>query len=301
MAHRTPVMRSRTLDEIAGAEIVLKAENLQRIGAFKFRGAYNRLSSMPAERIAAGVCAVSSGNHAQAVSLSARLLGVPAAIIMPADSPASKMAATRGYGAEVIEYDRYGGQDRDELLREHSRRTGMEAIHPYDDPLIMAGQGTAALELLDQAPGLEVLVAPLGGGGLLSGTATVGANAGLAVYGIEPEASNDWEVSLAAGERTRIAFPRTIADGQQLDIPGELTWPVVRERVAGVVTVSDEEIVQAMRFLFERMKLVAEPSGATAVAAILARKLDLGGRRAGLIVSGGNVDAERFAELTART
>jgi threonine dehydratase len=270
------------------------------VGAFKFRGAYNKLSSLSPERLAAGVCAVSSGNHAQAVALSARLLGAPATIIMPADSPPSKMAATRGYGAEVIEYDRYGGQDRDQLLLELAAERGMERVHPYDDPFVMAGQGTAALELLEQAGSLDTIVSPLGGGGLLSGTATAAEAAGVRVIGVEPQASDDFQRSLAAGERIRIDFPRTIADGQQLDIPGELTFPVIRERVSEVVTVSDEEIVAAMRFLFERMKLVVEPSGATGVAALLAGRVT-GAQRVGVIVSGGNVDADRFAALTARS
>ena len=301
VVHRTPVFRSRTLDERVGAGVVLKGENMQRVGAFKFRGAYNKLCTLAPEQLKAGVCAVSSGNHAQAVALSARLLGAPAHIIMPADAPPSKMEATRGYGAKVIEYDRYGGQDRDQLLIDYAAEHGMAPIHPYDDPMIMAGQGTAALELLHKIPDLDTLVAPLGGGGLLSGTATVGADAGLRVIGVEPTASDDFQRSLAAGERVRIDFPRTIADGQQLDIPGELTFPVIQARVAEVVTVSDEEIVDAMRFLFERMKLVVEPSGACGVAALLAGRIGPPAQRIGVIVSGGNVSAERFAELTARS
>lgn len=299
VAHRTPIVRSRTLDELVGARVALKAENLQRVGAFKFRGAFNKISTLAPERRGAGVCAVSSGNHAQAVALAARLNGARATIIMPEDAPHSKMAATKGYGAEVVQYDRYGGQNRDELLRELAARTGMELVHPYDDPLIMAGQGTAALELLEDVPDLDTVVAPLGGGGLLSGTATAAAAVDVRTVGVEPEASDDFRRSLAAGERVRIEFPRTIADGQQLDIPGEVTWPVVRERVSEVVTVSDDEIVAAMRLLFERLKLVVEPSGATGVAALLAGRVQ--GERIGVILSGGNVDAARFAQLTARS
>ena len=296
VAHRTPVVTSRTLDVRAAASVFMKAENLQRIGAFKFRGAYNAIASAPEERRARGVAAVSSGNHAQAVALAARLLGVRATILMPEDAPASKRAATEGYGAEVIPFDRYG-VDRDDLLEEFVAERGLLGVHPYDDPAVMAGQGTVALELLEQAPDLDLLLVPVGGGGLISGCATV-ADAlapDLRVIGVEPEAGDDFRRSLAAGERVRVPVPRTIADGQQLPIPGELTFPVVQARADSVVTVSDEEIVRAMRWAFERPKLVLEPSGASALAALLAGHA--AGARIGVILSGGNVDAARFASL----
>ena len=299
VAHRTPVITARSLDEATGAaRVLLKAENLQRAGAFKFRGAYNAVASLsPAER-ARGVATVSSGNHAQAVALSAALNGLHAAILMPKDAPPSKRAATEAYGAEVVLFDRYG-QDRETLLAELVAERGLVPIHPSDDPRVMAGQGTAALELLEDAGPLDVMLVCLGGGGLLSGCAT--ALAGLSpdtrVFGVEPEAGDDFVRSLRAGERVRIDVPRTIADGQQLPIPGELTFPVIQRHVEDVVTVSDDEIVAAMRVLFERAKTVAEPSGASALAALLAGRIDVAGARVGVTISGGNVTAERFAEL----
>ncbi|HEU4657986.1 MAG TPA: pyridoxal-phosphate dependent enzyme [Capillimicrobium sp.] len=300
VAHRTPVVRSRTLDARVGAEVVLKAESLQRVGAFKFRGAYNALASMPEAERARGVVCASSGNHAQAVALAARLHGVPCVAIMPHDAPASKVAATAGYGAELVRYDRYE-QDRDELLLAEVAARGMARVHAYDDERVMAGQGTVALELLDEAPDVDLLVVPVGGGGLVSGCSTVvRALRGDAarVVGVEPEAGDDVRRSLAAGERVSVPVPRTIADGQQTSAPGELTFPVIRERVDAVEVVSDDEIVAAMRFLFERCKLVAEPSGACALAALLAGRVALdGARRVGVVVSGGNVDAARFASL----
>jgi threonine dehydratase len=294
VAHRTPAVTSRTLDELVGARVWLKAENLQRAGAFKFRGAYNAIASAPEVSRARGVATVSSGNHAQAVALAARLLGTRATILMPEDAPASKRAATEGYGAEVIPFDRYTA-DRDALLAELVGERELLAVHPYDDPAVMAGQGTAALELLEQSGGLDVLLVPVGGGGLISGCATVMEGRTI---GVEPETGDDFKRSLAAGERVAVPVPRTIADGQQIPIPGELTFPVVRERVEAVVTVSDAEIVAAMRWAFERLKLVLEPSGATALAALLhGRAGDVRGTRAGVILSGGNVDTGRFREL----
>jgi threonine dehydratase len=297
VAHRTPAVTSRTLDERTGARVWLKPENLQRVGAFKFRGAYNAIASAPDAR--RGVATVSSGNHAQAVALAARLLGTRATILMPADAPAAKRAATEGYGAEVIGFDRYA-EDREELLRRLVDDRGLLAVHPYDDPAVMAGQGTAALELLEQSGGLDLLLVPVGGGGLLAGCAT--AMAALApqarTIGVEPQAGDDFQRSLAAGERVRIPVPRTIADGQQLPTPGELTFPVVRERATGVVTVGDDEIVAAMRWAFERLKLVLEPSGASALAALLhGRAGDVAGARVGVVLSGGNIDAARFTSL----
>jgi len=299
IAHRTPVLTSRHLDELTGAQVFLKAENLQRVGAFKFRGACNAVACLDADERARGVATVSSGNHAQALALAARLEGVRATILMPADSPPGKLAATRGHGAEVIEFDRYAS-DREALLAELVRERGLIPIHPYDDERVMAGQGTVAVELLEQAGPLDVLLVCVGGGGLIAGCAT--AAAGLSpdtrVIGVEPEAGDDTRRSLQAGERVRIDVPRTIADGQQLPMPGELTFPIVQALVEDVVTVSDAEIVTAMRFLFERAKTVAEPSGASAFAALLAGKVDGAGARVGVTISGGNVTTERFAELT---
>jgi len=299
VAHRTPVLTSRSLDEAAGAErVLLKAENLQRVGAFKFRGAFNAVACLtPAER-ARGVATVSSGNHAQALSLAARLHETHAVILMPEDAPAGKVAATQGYGAEVIRFDRYS-EDREALLAELVSERGLVPIHPYDDERVMAGQGTVALELIQDAGPLDLLLVCVGGGGLISGCAT--AAAGLSpdtrVIGVEPEVGDDFQRSLAAGERVRIPVLPTIADGQQLPTPGELTFPVVHRLVSEIVTVSDDEILVAMRFLFERMKTVAEPSGASALAALLAGKVDASGARVGVTISGGNVTAARFAEL----
>jgi threonine dehydratase len=299
VAHRTPVLTGRQLDEATGAaRVLLKAENLQRAGAFKFRGAYNAVASLsPAER-ARGVATVSSGNHAGALALGARLHEVPAVILMPDDAPAGKLAATAGYGAEIVSFDRYEA-DREELLAALVAERGLVPIHPYDDPRVMAGQGTAALELLEDAGPLDLLLVCLGGGGLLAGCATAvkALSPDTRVVGVEPEAGDDFVRSLAAGERVRIDVPRTIADGQQLPLPGELTFPVIQRLVDEVVTVSDAEIVDAMRLLFERTKTVTEPSGASAFAALLAGKVDAAGLRVGVTLSGGNVTAARFAEL----
>jgi threo-3-hydroxy-L-aspartate ammonia-lyase len=300
-AHRTPVLTSRALDAATGATVLLKAENLQRVGAFKFRGAYNAVASLSDDERARGVATVSSGNHAQALSLAARLHDTPAVILMPEDAPPGKLAATAGYGAEVIRFDRYT-QDREELLAALVAERGLVPIHPYDDERVMAGQGTVALELIEDAGPLDVLLVCVGGGGLIAGCATA-AKALLPdvrVVGVEPETGDDVRRSLEAGERVTIPVPRTIADGQQLPAPGELTFPVIRERVDAVAVASDAEIVNAMRFLFERMKTVAEPSGACAVAALLAGRVgDVTGLRVGVTITGGNVTAERFAALLA--
>jgi threonine dehydratase len=290
VANRTPVITSRSL----GPRVWLKAENLQRVGAFKFRGAYNAISSLGDEARARGVATVSSGNHAQAVALAARLCGVHATVLMPEDAPASKRAATESYGATVVPFDRYA-VERDELLHELVAEQRSIAVHPYDDERVMAGQGTAALELFADAPGIRTLVVPVGGGGLLSGCAVVAAQHGVRVVGVEPEAGDDFRQSLAAGERIAIPVPRTIADGQQTPAPGEKTFPVVQRLVSEIVTVTDEEIVVAMRFAFERLKLVLEPSGATGLAALLHDRVPRDG--AGVVLSGGNVDAARFISL----
>jgi threonine dehydratase len=301
VAHRTPVITGRSLDEAtAAARVLLKAENLQRVGAFKFRGAYNAVASLAPDERRRGVCTVSSGNHAQALALAARLHEVPAVILMPQDAPAGKRAATSGYGAEIVTFDRYA-EDREALLARLVEERGLVPVHPYDDDRVMAGQGTVALELLQDAGPLDLLLVCVGGGGLIAGCATAveGLSPDTRVIGVEPEAGDDTRRSLQAGERVRVPVPRTIADGQQLPMPGERTFPVVQRLVDDVVTVSDAEIVDAMRLLFERAKTVAEPSGASAFAALLAGRVDAGGLRVGVTISGGNVTAERFAELMA--
>ena len=298
VAHRTPVIRSRTLDELAGAEVFLKAENLQRVGAFKFRGAYNAISRLAPEQLAKGIAAYSSGNHAQAVALAARELGSSAVIVMPEDTPASKLAAVAGYGAEIITYDRYTG-DREEIGRRLAVERGLALIPPYEHPHVIAGQGTAALELLEQVGELDALVVPVGGGGLIAGSATAakGLHPGIRVIGVEPQAGDDTRQSLAAGHRVRIPVPRTIADGQAAAIPGELTFSINRRLVDEIVLVGDDEIRAALRFAVDRLKLVMEPSGATGVAALLAGRVAPVPPRIGVIVSGGNVGAARLAQL----
>jgi threonine dehydratase len=300
VAHRTPVLTSRTLDALVGARVLLKAETFQRGGAFKFRGAYNAVASLPDDVRARGVCAVSSGNHGQAVTLAAGLHGTHAVILMPDDAPALKRAATEGYGAEVVTFDRYG-DDREALVLELAADRGLALVHPFDDLRVMAGQGTVALELLQQAgaSGLDAVLVPVGGGGLISGCATVIAALapGTRVIGVEPQASDDVARSLAAGRRVRVDVGRTIADGQQTPTPGELTWPVIERLVDSVLTVSDTEIVDAMCLLFERLKLVVEPSGACALAALLAGRADVAGGRVGVVLSGGNIGAAAFASL----
>jgi threonine dehydratase len=299
VAHRTPVLTSHALDEATGARVFLKAENLQRVGAFKFRGAYNAVASLTDAERERGVATVSSGNHAQALALAARLHDIRAVILMPDDAPPGKLAATEGHGAEVIRFDRYG-QDREALLADLVAERGLVPIHPYDDERVMAGQGTVALELIEDAGPLDLLLVCVGGGGLIAGCATAAKALldGVRVVGVEPEAGDDVRRSLAAGERVRIPVPHTIADGQQLPEPGVLTFAVIRERVDDVALASDTEIVEAMRFLFERMKTVAEPSGACALAALLAgRAGDVRGLRVGVTITGGNVTAQRFAEL----
>jgi threonine dehydratase len=276
----------------------LKAESFQRGGAFKFRGAYNAVASLEPARRARGVCAVSSGNHAQAVTLAAGLCASRAVILMPRDAPALKRAATESYGAEVIGFDRYH-DDRERLMRELASERDLCIVHPYDDPDVIAGQGTVALELLEQADELDLLIVPVGGGGLISGCATVvkALSPQTRVVGVEPLASDDVARSLATGRRERVTVGRTIADGQQTSTPGELTWPVIQALVDEVVTVSDAQILEAMRFLFERCKLVVEPSGACALAALLAGAVPVAGERVGVVLSGGNVGADAFAAL----
>ena len=298
VARQTPVHTSRTLDALVGARVSLKAETFQRGGAFKFRGAYNAISSLTPDVLAQGVCTASSGNHAQAVAIAAVLCGTQATILMPADAPAVKRAATESHGAQVIEFDRYA-EDREQLLASLAASRRLTVVHPYDDPAVMAGQGTVALELLAQAGELDAMIVPVGGGGLISGCATVvkSVMAGCRMIGVEPLASDDVARSLASGRRERVTVGPTIADGQQTPSPGELTWPVIQALVDEVVTVSDAEIVAGMRFCFERLKLVVEPSGACALAALLAGRVDVDGLRVGVVLSGGNIGAEAFGAL----
>ena len=305
VAHRTPVVRSRTLDELARRTVFLKCENLQRAGAFKFRGAYHAASRLPVDVLSAGIVTYSSGNHAQAVALAARELGSRAVVVMPEDVPRSKADAVAGYGAEIVTYDRYAG-DRVAIGERLAEERGMALIPPYEHPDVIAGQGTAALELLEDAGDLEALVVPVGGGGLIAGCATIAAamRPGIRVVGVEPEAGDDTKRSLEAGERIRIPVPRTIADGQAAEIPGELTFSINRRLVRGIALVSDAEIVDAMSFAFDRLKLAVEPSGATGLAAVLTGRIDEvapGAERVGVVLSGGNVDTRRFAELTSQT
>ena len=298
VANRTPVLTSRTLDGVVGAAVHVKAECFQRGGAFKFRGAFNKVASLPDDVRARGVLAYSSGNHAQAVAIAARLLGTSATILMPEDAPPAKLDATRGYGAEIVSYDRWT-DSREEIGARIAAERGCALVKPYDDPLVMAGQGTAALELIEDVAGLELLVVPVGGGGLIAGCATVAKALlpAVRVVGVEPEAGDDTRRSLAAEERIRIEVPRTIADGLQTSEPGELTFEVNRRLVDEIVTVTDAEILDAMAFLFDRLKVVTEPSGAVGVAALLANRIDVESARVGVVVSGGNVGVARFAEL----
>ncbi len=300
VAHRTPVLTSRTLDAMTGATLLLKAENLQRAGAFKFRGAYNRISSLTAEELARGVCTWSSGNHAQAVALSAALTGTKATVLMPEDAPAAKRAATEQYGATVVTYDRYR-EDREVKARELADVRGLVPVPAFDDPMVMAGQGTAALELIEDAGPIDTLVVPMSGGGLMAGCATAARSLlpEIELIGVEPSAGNDTALSLAAGERIRIPVPHTIADGQQVEIPGALTFEVNRRAVDEVLLVDDAALVETMVLLFERLKTVVEPSGASALAAVLGNAERFAGRRVGVILSGGNVGAARFASLLA--
>ncbi len=301
-AHRTPVLRSATLEQRLGAQLFFKCENFQRMGAFKFRGAFHALSRLTPEQRRAGVVAYSSGNHAQAVALSAQILGLSATLIMPHDASPAKLAATRAYGATVVGYDRYN-EDAMALARELAAREGRTFIPPFDHADVLCGQGTAALELFEEVGELDVLLVCLGGGGLLSGCAL--ASRALSprcrVYGVEPEAGNDVQQSFRRGERVRIPTPRTIADGAQTPLVGELTFEIIRRHVDDILTVTDEQLVEAMRFYAERMKMVVEPTGCLTLAAACHAGLDLKGQRVGLVISGGNVDLPRFAQLLATT
>ena len=300
MAHRTPVLRSTSADESTGAQVFFKCENLQRTGAFKFRGAYNTLAQFTPEQRERGVLAFSAGNHAQAIALSARLLDMPAVIVMPEDAPASKMAATREYGAQVVTYNRYT-EDREAISRRLAQERGMTLVPPFDHPHVIAGQGTAAMELLEEVPGLDYLFVCVGGGGLLAGS-TLAAQAmepGCRLVGVEPEAGNDGQQSFKAGHIVQIPTPHTIADGAQTQALGQLTFPIIAEGVEDMVTATDEQLVQALRFFAERMKIVVEPTGALAFAGARNGSVDVRGKRVGVLISGGNVDLPRYARFLA--
>ncbi len=291
-------MTSHLIDREAGLAAHFKCENLQVGGSFKIRGAANFVASIPSDRLPAGVVAYSSGNHAQAVAIAARHAGIPAILVMPADAPRSKLEATRGYGARVVTYDRLR-EDRVAIGVRIAQETGASLIPPYDHPWTIAGQGTAALELLEQAPALDALVAPVGGGGLLSGCAIAAKslNPQIRIFGVEPADANDTYLSFRKGERVEIAPPATLADGLRATKPGEITFPILRALAENILLVSEEEIRAAVKFLLTRMKIVVEPSGAVPAAAVLYRKLPPGIRAAGVILSGGNIDFELLASL----
>lgn len=297
-AHKTPVMTSTTVNNEFGAEFFFKCENFQRMGAFKFRGALNALSQLSPEQKKAGVIAFSSGNHAQGIALAAQILNIPATILMPIDSPEVKVAATQGYGAKVIRFDRYT-QDREQLCRELAEQNGLTIIPPYDHVDIIAGQGTAAKELFEEVGELDALFVCLGGGGLLSGCALAARalSPNCKVYGVEPEAGNDAQQSFRSGKIVHIATPKTIADGAQTQHIGHYTFELIKQNVDDILTVTDAQLVDRMKFYAERMKIIVEPTGCLSFAAALNMKEQMRGQRVGIIISGGNVDIKRFAEL----
>ncbi|WP_447773915.1 threo-3-hydroxy-L-aspartate ammonia-lyase [Variovorax boronicumulans] len=301
-AHRTPVLQSTTANERWGAQFFFKCENFQRMGAFKFRGAFNALSKFDAAQRKGGVIAFSSGNHAQAIALSARLLSMPAVIVMPKDAPAAKVAATKGYGAEVVMYDRFT-EDREALTKRLAQERGMTMIPPYDHPDVLTGQGTAVKELIDETGPLDHLFVCLGGGGLLSGSALSARALAPAckVYGVEPEAGNDGQQSLRTGKIVHIETPKTIADGAQTQHLGEYTFGIIQRDVDDIFTVTDDQLVEAMRFFAERMKMVVEPTGCLAFAGAIAAAKAIEGQRVGIVISGGNVDLSRYAALLSGT
>jgi threonine dehydratase len=300
VAHRTPVLHSTQFDAECGATVFFKAENLQRGGAFKFRGAYNKIKAETERQKVSAVVAFSSGNHAQAVALVSRLLGIRATVVMPTDAPQSKIDATRGYGAEVVLYDR-ATQSRDDLAAEICREKGAVLVPPFDDELVMAGQATGAVELLEDVPDLDALVVCVSGGGLIAGWATAARHMrpDIAIYGAEPETADDTKRSLAAGKRVEVAENPTIADGLRVASPGKLTFPIVQAAVKDILLVSDAEMVETLTWLLERMKVLVEPSGAAAAAAVRYRKADFTGKRVGVVLSGGNVDLVRLAGYIA--
>ncbi|WP_010460396.1 threo-3-hydroxy-L-aspartate ammonia-lyase [Acidovorax radicis] len=299
-AHRTPVLASRTINAEWGAQVFFKCENLQRMGAFKFRGAFNALAQFDAAQRKAGVVAFSSGNHAQGIALAARELGIPATIVMPQDAPAAKVAATQGYGANVVFYDRYT-QDREQITRDLAERNGLTLIPPYDHADVLTGQGTAAKELFEEVGPLDAFFVCLGGGGLLSGSAlaTRALSPHTKLYGVEPAAGNDGQQSFRSGAIVHIDTPQTIADGAQTQHLGNITFPIIRRDVDDILTVTDEQLVDGMRFFAERMKLIVEPTGCLGFAAARAMRDELKGQRVGVLISGGNVDLARFSALVS--
>jgi threonine dehydratase len=296
VAHRTPVLTSGQFNEHSASEVFFKAENLQRVGAFKFRGAYNKLASLSDDERKRGALAYSSGNHAQAMALAGKLLGVQVVIVMPRDAPQIKVTATRAYGAEVIFYDRYS-ENREETGEKICRERGLALVPPFDDYAVMAGQGTAALELLEEVPELDMLLVPVSGSGLLAGCAVAAKHIRpqIRIFGVEPEAGNDTWASFRKGERVEIPVPKTIADGLQVTAPGKLTFPIIRELVEDILLVNDQELISTIRFILERMKVLVEPSGAAGAAAVFHRKLDFRGNRVGVLLSGGNLDLSKLA------
>jgi threonine dehydratase len=297
-ANRTPVLTSRRFNALVGAEVYFKCENMQRVGAFKFRGAYNALSRLSSGERAPGVVTHSSGNHAQGVALAAALLGISAVVVMPEDAPASKVAATRDYGAEIITYNRQT-QSREEMSAQLMAERGLVFIPPYDHPHVMAGQGTAALELLDDVPDLDILIGPIGGGGLLSGCATAakGINPKIRIFGVETQTSNDWWQSIRAGRRVKIAPPDTIADGMRTQQPGELTFPVIQTFVEEILLVSDDQVLDTLVYLLTRLKILVEPTGAVAPAALFHQILEAPGHKVGVLISGGNIDPSLLGQI----
>ncbi|MFZ6044731.1 threo-3-hydroxy-L-aspartate ammonia-lyase [Pseudomonas sp. CR3202] len=297
-AHQTPVLTSRTINEEIGAQLYFKCENLQRTGSFKFRGAFNSLAKFSEQQRKAGVVAFSSGNHAQGIALAAALLQMPATIVMPTDAPAAKVAATKGYGATVVFYDRYT-EDREAIGRSLAQERGMTLIPSYDHPDVLAGQGTAAKELFEAAGKLDALFVGLGGGGMLSGTtlSTRALAPDCLLYGVEPEAGNDGQQSFRCGAIVHIDTPDTIADGAQTQHLGQYTFPIILNGVNEILTVSDAELIEGMKFFAQRMKIVVEPTGCLGIAAVRKLKDQLNGKRVGVIITGGNIDIEKFARL----
>jgi threonine dehydratase len=298
IAHQTPVVTSRTLNRLTGREVFLKCENFQRGGAFKFRGAYNLISQLSEEQKKQGVLAFSSGNHAQAVAIVSSLLGIKAVNCMPSDAPAVKVEATRGYGAEIIFYDREK-EDRAALAERIVAERQMTLVPPYDHPRIMAGAGTTAMELLREVPDLDAIVGPIGGGGLMAGvcTAVHGLNEQIRIFGVEPVGADDTLQSFRQGRRMKIDPPRTVADGLRVQTPGELTFPLLQSHLTDVLTVSDDEILEAVKFALLRLKMAVEPSGAVALAAVLGNKLPKYCSRVGVLISGGNIDPDVIKNL----
>ncbi len=300
VAHRTPVLTSSFANEATGAKLFFKAENLQRMGAFKFRGGYNSLAKFTPEQRKRGVVAFSSGNHAQAIALSGRLLNIPAVIVMPKDAPALKIAATRGYGAEVVLFDRYT-ESREEIGKRLAQERGLTLIPPFDHPDVIAGQGTAAKELIEDVGPLDAFFVCLGGGGLMAGSALAfeALNPTCKIYGVEPEAGNDVQQSFRAGKPIKIEVPRTIADGAQTQLVGEHTFPIIQRCATDILTATDEQLIEAMKFMAERMKMVIEPTGALGFAAVKHAGIDLRGKRVGVLLSGGNIDLPTYAKMIA--